>query len=408
MSGPKGGSYRVESGEQREARLLRDAKARYAWARSIWQAAQVRVDATASMIGRNLNLAAPAAPAVNAGSAEFERAATELEAAAEAAVTAAGAAREEFSAGRFAEQIARITAAAATEQTSAESVPAPKRRNVAVGDTPAQPSVDRARVQQRVERRLTELAEVDHDADRVKVLVTDIANAGSESRIDLLISELDVLLRTACTTHEHAVRVARTRADLEEMAARIADVTAVQAETLRRRIAEAITAEITSVPAGLRTEIDDVIADADADADRRHVIAAMREALEELGYALGPEFDTQLESAKGTAIVAGPAAGYGVKVRLEADVNRFSAQAVKSEAVLTSTKEDTEAERRFCSDFAELTALVRDDGVTLDLDIHLEPGATSVQAVPAEHVTRTATSGAASRRRPIERERSRP
>ncbi|WNG81154.1 hypothetical protein C6A86_023645 [Mycobacterium sp. ITM-2016-00316] len=409
MSGPKGGCYRVESAQQREARLLRDAKARYARARSIWQAAQSRVAATSSMINRNFDLQAPAAPAADAGSAEFEHAASALEVAARAAVDAASSAREQFASATFADQIARIAAAAAAERSVVTEPASPVQRgSVAIDDTLAESSVDRIRVRARVERRLTELADLEHNTDRVKILITDIANARTETRIELLISELDLILSAGRAVREHEVQVAQVRADLEEMAARITDVTGAQADALRGRISEAVTAETTSVPAGLQTAVDAVIADADADTDRRHVIAAMRGALEELGYTLGTEFDTQLEGSRGTAVIAGPTAGYGVKVRLEEDVNRFSAQAVKSDAALTSRKEDTEAERRFCGDFAALTALLRDDGVTLDVDIHLEPGATSVQVVPAEQVTPTGVSGAARRHRPTERERSQP
>ncbi|MGA5541356.1 hypothetical protein ACPCIR_05840 [Mycobacterium sp. NPDC051198] len=405
MSGPKGGSYDVETASQREARLLRNAKARYARAQSLWQAAQSRVADTAAVTGKAVRCQPVAAVPAGAGSAEHDRVAAEVEAAAQAAVDAAAAAREAFVDARFADQIARIVAATATAAAVTPEADRPARRREMVAARPEVPAVDRARTAQRVQRRLAELANLDHDQDRVKVLVEDIATAEAESRIDLLISELDVMVRAGHTAAAHAASIARARADLEGLSVLLADIDDGPVDSVRRRIADLIALEATSVPAELKDDVDALIAADDARADRQHVVSSMRDALEELGYTLGPEFDVQLESSRGTAIVAGPTAGYGVKVRLEADSNRFSAQAVKSDTVVTSTEEDVEAERRFCDDFEALVALVHDDGVTLDVDVHLQPGATQVQAVAAEHVATSGNPSMAKRRRPGERER---
>ena len=402
MSGPKGGSYRVETAKQREARLLRDAKAHYARAQIVWAAAQSRMDATAAVTGTVVPCRKPAAVRAGADSAAYSAAATALEAAAAAAVEAATAVREAHADARYAAQLARITAPAAS--TPAEPVHAPRRTSVPA-DTIATPtpSIDRVRTGERVQRRVAALAGVDHDTDRVALLVADIANAHNQSRVDLLISELDAILRDGQAAAARAAAAAQTRADLEQLAARIAGIDREPVDAVRQQIARLIAAEATALPADLSAQVDQLIAESDADDDRHQVIASMRHALEELGYTLGPEFDTQLESSRGTTIVSGPTAGYGVKVRLEPDRSRFSAQAVKSDAVISSTEKDADVERQFCTDFAEIVAMVGADGVALDIDIDVEPGASKVQEVAAEHVA--ASGRRRAQRRSAERER---
>jgi len=404
VSGPKGGSYRVESAEQIEARQLRDAKARYTRVQSLWESAQLRMAATVAVIGKPVPHQTPVAVRSGAGSTEYDAAAARLEALVEKANNAASTALEEHSEAQFAGQIARIAAATAA---AAPPVPVVRREQEADTAPAAAPTVDRKRVADRVQRRLSELAAVEHDQERVRVLVDDIANAGSESRIDLLISELDVLVRNGRDAAAHAAAVLQTRAALQEISVRVSGIVGALADSIRRRVADLLASEVEDVPAELKADVDRAVAAADTQADRQHLVASMHRALEQLGYVLGPEFDTQLAGDQGTAVVAGPTAGYGVKVRLESGVNRFSAQAVKSDAVITSGEQDLEVEREFCDDFHELVTLARADGVELDLDIELQPGEAKVQAVAAEKVA-ARRSVATSRHRPAERKRDRP
>lgn len=404
MSGPKGGSYRVESAKQREERLLRDAKASYARAQSLWSAAQSKMETTATATGKVVNFAPPAPVRSGADSAAYTAAAAALEAAAQAAVDAAAAVRQECADARFAAQVARIAAASAA---TGVAVTTPHRRESpsAATETVAAPAaqIDRVRTAERVQKRLTALAALDHDGDRAQLLVEDIAKAQKQSRVDLLISELDAILRDGQLAAERATVIARVRADLEALVARIVDVDGEPADAVRRQVALLIATDASAIPGELSAAVDQLVAAADAEADRHHVVASMQRALEQLGYVLGPEFETQLESDRGTAIVGSPMAGYGVKVRMEHGSNRFTAQAVKSDAVITSAEKDMDVERAFCGDFEEMVTIVRGDGIQLDIDIDVQPGATAVQEVAAEHVA--ASGRPRAQRRSVERER---
>lgn len=404
MSGPKGGSYRVESAKQREERLLRDAKASYVRAQSLWRAAQSKMETTAAATGVAVRFDPPAAVRSGADSAAYRAAAAALEAAAQAAVEAAAAVRQECADARFAAQVARITAASAA--TPVESVASHQRESaVKSAETTSAPvaEVDRARTAERVQRRLSALAAVDHDGGRAQLLVGDIAKAQKQSRVDLLISELDAMVRDGQAAAERAGVVAQVRADLEALAARIQDIQGEAADAVRQQVTHLIATEVLAVPSALGATVDQLVAVVDAEADRHHVVASMQRALEQLGYTLGPEFETQLENNRGTAIVSGPMAGYGVKVRMERDSNRFTAQAVKSDAVITSAEKDMEAERAFCDDFGEMVAMVRGDGIELNVDIDVDPGVTAVQEVAAEQVA--ASGRPRAQRRSAERER---
>lgn len=415
MSGPKGGAYRVESAAQREARLLREAKARYAHAQSLWRAANVRMTATAATVGKQVNYPPPEAVSSHADSATYERAAQELEAAAVAAAQLAAAVREEFADAQYASQVERINAvidAAAADTSREQSTQHVTRssrgqRRPAAEAVPVAQSVDWARTGERVRRRLSELAAVEHDAHRVRVLVGDIAMAKAESRVDLLVSELDLILADARAATRQAEAVGTVRAQLEGLAARIADIGSAAADSVRSRIASLMTAQADAVPADLTAAVEELLDDVDAQADRQHVIAAMRRALEHLGYTLGPEFATDLGSPEGTAFAGGPKPGYGVKVRLEPEINRFSAQAVKSDAVVTTADEDVAAERQFCDAFAELIELVQGDGVALDVDIALQPGECDVQQVAADKFASTQSREDVRRVQPREMRRQR-
>lgn len=404
VSGPKGGAYRVESAKQREERLLRDAKASYARAQSLWRAAQSKMETTATVTGMAVLVEPPAAVRSGADSATYRAAATALEAAAKAAVEAAAAVRQQYADTRFAAQVARIAAASTVTQIAPDT-PHNKPRAARVSETADAPAVqiDRAQTAERVQRRLAALAAVDHDGDRAQVLVEDIAKAQKQSRIDLLISELDAMLREGQAIAERANLIAQVRAELEALVARIAGIEGEAADGVRHQVTQLITTETSAVPGDLSATVDHLVAAADAEADRRHVVASMQRALEQLGYVVGPEFETQLESDRGTAIVSGPTAGYGVKVRMESDSNRFTAQAVKSDAVITSTETDMDVERAFCADFEELVAAVRGDGIELQVDIAVDPGVTAVQEVAAEQLA--ASGRPRAQRRSAERER---
>lgn len=380
MSGPKGGSYGVvETAAQREARMLRAAKADYARAQSEWESAETILSAARAVCGEELKFAPPAAVSDNADSAAYTQAAAELQAAAASAVELARQARERSATNAHATRIARMV-----ERLTAQPKPAGKDRATHASPAPErarESEVDRDLVKQRVGRRLTELAGFDHDTSRVAALIDDIAAAGSQSRIDLILSELDYVIAEVREAAEQAERIRTSRAELAALQARIADIRTATADNIRRRIADLIAGGAEAVPPDVAQAVDAVIQAADTEADRLHVVRVMATALEQLGYNIGPHFSTDLSGAQRTAYARSGSSGYGVKVRMEAGSTRFTAQAVKSDAVLTSVEEDTTAEREFCAAFNQMIELAGRDGVALHADIRVEPGAYSVQQV---------------------------
>ncbi|EHB48671.1 hypothetical protein MycrhDRAFT_5512 [Mycolicibacterium rhodesiae JS60] len=406
MSGPKGGSYRVETAEQREARMLRDARADYVRAQADWDNAAARMLAVQRVSGETVSHPRPRQVPAGADSDAYTRAAAELRSAAETAVRLVGAAREAAASRTHAAQMARLISQVSTEPGDIGR-PAPQsrwqagRQAQSTGMTGT--AVDRSAVAARVHRRLEALAGFDHDRERVDALIADIAEAGSTARIDLLIREIDLLLADAQTATALAEKARVVAADLAAMQSRL-DAVAVAGPVaaLRQRIATLVDAGAAEVPTDLPALVDDAVRAADADADRRHVSAVMSAALQQLGYRTGPEFSTDLSGAQGTGYARSGASHYGIKVRLESDSGRFTAQAVKSDATLTSAQEDTVAEHEFCAVLGEVVDLARRNGVELDLDIRTAPGTCQVQQVAdtklAATAARSATKASGARR----------
>lgn len=383
MSGPKGGSYQVETAAQREARMLRDAKADYARARCDCDTAEAILSAARTVCGEELKFATPPGVPAHADSAAYVRASADLRAAATAATELAGQARERAAAGIHADRITRMVEHLAAAPTPSRQ-PARKAGTTpasAVPESNPETDIDQDAVRQRVGRRLKVLASLDHDAARVAGLIDDIETAGSQSRIELILSELNYVIADARQAAARVEQIRASRGALAALQARIADVRNAVADDLRRRIDALIAAETDAVPPDLAGMVDAVISAADAETDRLLVVHAMATALEQLGYHVGPEFSTDLSGAQGIAYARSGLSGYGVKVRLEADSARFTAQAVKSDSMLTSADEDTTAEREFCTAFNRMIELASHDGVELHADIRAEPGTYAVQQV---------------------------
>ena len=387
MSGPKGGAYYVvETAAQREARMLRDARADYAAAESAWQSAIAQVAAVGAVTGQHVSVTRPSPVTAEADAASYMRAATELRAASTAAAEAAVSTRERDATRRHFAQMARMMEAIAAQKPTDVSEAVRRSRWHANQSTQAEQTVtpaatvDRSAIAQRVQRRLEALATITHDPSRVESLVDDIGRSASPSRVDLLLSELDYLVTEARARARREEQIDQARGSLKAMYARIADLTDPAAQVTRQRIADLIHTRATEIPEDLARMVDEVIAFADAEADRQRVVEVMQAALERLGYHTGPSFSTDL-TARGTAFARNGASRYGVKIRLESGATRFTAQAVKSDAVLSSASEDTAAERRFCNDFDDLVEFARRDGVAMDVDIRTAAGAVGVQQV---------------------------
>lgn len=383
MSGPKGGSYQVETAAQLEARMLRDAKADYARAQSAWDSSNALLSAVATVSGESLTTARPTVPAADADSAAYARAAAELLEAADGVAAMAAAARERVAARRHMVSIARIVdSLAASSQTEAPKRPTVQRRTgAATPSASATSAIDRVGTEQRVRRRLDALAGFDHNTAQVEALVSDIAAARSQSRIDLLVRELDLVIDDARAALARVEKIRAVRAELSALEARAAALSGPVATGLRERIARLLTEEVISMPPDLPALVEEAIRHADAEADWLHVVRVMNAALKSLGYRVGPDFSTELAGERATAYARSGSSRYGIKVRLEPGSARFTAQAVKSDAALTSPQEDAAAERDFCAALDSLVAVAARDGVSLDVDIRVKPGAYEVQQV---------------------------
>lgn len=411
MSGPKGGAYRVETAEQREARMLRDAKAQYAQAESAWDSVISRIAALSAVTGTALSVQRPAKVPAGADSAVYAAAASQLQAAAAAAASAIAEAREDAAAAAHAEQVARIVSRLASAPQPADTPQrvsrwqASRAQDAVEDQTPVE-TIDWVRVKERIDRRLGELAGLDHDVTHLQGLLADIGAATAQSRIDLLIGEIDHVISEAAVAAARRDAIAATRGELAALNVRIADLAGADPDALRRRISGLIATEAAEVPPDLVTAVETALQCADAEADRRHVVAVMHKALEQLGYVAGPEFSTDLSGAKGAAFARSESSHYGVKLRLEPGSARFSAQAVKSDAALTTIAEDVAAEHAFCDAFDRMVELAKRDGVELDVDIRTSPGAAKVQKV-AEAALGTATAAVGRRRTRTQKQQSR-
>jgi hypothetical protein len=375
--------------------MLRDAKASYARAQSLWDCAVARARAVTEVTGLAVTTMHPPAVAVGADSTTYQLAATELEAAAEKVSADAGDARESAARVAHETQIQRMLHRLAAEQAPAGRAVASAPQSHRPAEHPAEMTattdeIDRDRVKDRVGRRLAELARLDHHTDRLEVLVTDIAEADSQSRIDLLIGELDFEITQARTAAVHRTAREAAHSELVALRARLDNLSTPDVTGLRRSIDELLSTDVDQVPADLVASVDRAVRAADAEADRRHVASAMQDALEKLGYAIGPEFSTDLVGAQGAAFARNGSSRYGLKLRLEPGAARFTAQAVKSDAALTTAAEDLAAEHTFCDALDSVIELARHDGVELDLDIETEPGVCAVQQVADERLARPA------------------
>ncbi|MCK0177622.1 hypothetical protein [Mycolicibacterium sp. F2034L] len=383
MSGPKGGAYRVETAEQREARMLREAKAKYVSAESAWQDVLSRRRVLLAVTGSAPACERPAAPSATADSAAYSAAARALQKATTEAAGEIAAAREAAAQQVHADRVAQMV----------ESVRSEQRSRQAATVTPAP---DRTRIDERIDRRVRELAHLEHDSEQARQLVDDIRASGSPSRVDLLLNELDVIIKDGRAAEARRAAVSAARARLLAMRSRLGELTGTDVAGLRIRIEQLIRGEVPTVPDDLVTAVDAAVRHADEEDDRRHVARVMHETLEELGYVVGPEFSTDLCGATAAYARRG-SSHYGVKLRLEPGAHRFSAQAVRSDAVLTSAGEDAAAERAFCDALGKLVELAGRDGVDLRVDVRTEPGAYALQQVSDVRLARPAAARSARR-----------
>jgi len=385
MSGPKSGSYQIiETAADIAARELRQARQEEAAAQAAWDAVAARI-ATARAMHPSRIVAMPSAPraAKNAAAAVRSRAIQLTEIARRAREDLEGQLQQAASAA-----LHQHLQSAGLLTVTLAAAPPPRAANKAASDVPKPPPPVDAGIAARVQRRLDELPS---DADpavitRAVDLAAQVRRATSQWRADGLLDALSATVEQArAVAARHRADAATRDAAAGQLAAlrtSLNEITGDRVAKLRDHITALSETRPLAVPAGLREQVTAVLTAHQTAQHQLRVTKALREGLLELGYLLGPEFDTQLQ-ATGVAFARTASTPYGVKFRLEPDATRFTAQVVTPDDRVRSRDEDAAAEQTFCSDLAELLDHARRHGINTRLDIRTPAGAVPVQRVPA-------------------------
>ena len=178
-----------------------------------------------------------------------------------------------------------------------------------------------------------------------------------------------------------ARRAANIKSRARDITVSLADLVGAEADGVRCRLA-ACTSE-TDLTA-LQAEAAQVRANAERERDRSYVIAQTRAALRELGYELGPNFDTL--AASGDAVIARrpDLPDHGVQVRFATGASRVLTRVIA--LADSSAERDIEIEEITCHDLGELQVIWQRHGVHSSLYHHLAPGER-----PVEHLTTQAS-----------------
>lgn len=371
MSGPKCGSYTVETAEAREARAYVAAAAEYERKRSVLASLRREVRIARDVVGADVAVPAelPAVSAVGRTSAQVQ------------------------AAGRSAEAVVRETqqrlgtsVAAATQQRWADQV----RRvaDVRVFDTDE--SEPEAAQRPWVERALAELEEiaaawpVDEPRDVLDRAVEAVGRSRTSSG-----AALDV---TRARDEVGRLRAAR-RARLERAAA-VADLRA-RLESVRpwhdSTELDAIAARLDDPSADLGTvavQVERVVAAAHTRRDRDQAAAILTDVLVDMGYTVDEGFSTRL-AADGD-VLAGRSdwPDHAASVRLDG-AGRVYLHVVRADDAAPGAG-DQAVDAQFCGHFDALTARAGRRGLRLEPLRRSVPGTRPVRAVDRARLDRVA------------------
>jgi len=148
-----------------------------------------------------------------------------------------------------------------------------------------------------------------------------------------------------------------------------------------RSLVEASSADDREVDETLRKTVSDAVDAAVGRANRIFVQEQAAAAFEELGYELQEGFSTLLATGKPAHVHSVEMKGYAVRVQQHRD-GEMQFRVVRDAALGGDENlRDREVEELWCSDFADLIAVVDDNGVEMAATYALEPGEISVQRV---------------------------
>lgn len=398
MSGPKAYSYSipVETAEQRETRELRSARAAEAAAEAKWFLVQARITAERQAFGDTIT-----APTV-LPAAQTTAAAVRTRAQAVTAITADAAARLEQERDTHARQAMRAhldflvadlgddlfavpTAKTTPGRSTEQSRFAP---DPTITDTPATAITSKTRDAVRSLLHRLPGDTLDGAQRRAGELADQILTSTNSSRLEGLFG----LLRQLVTSEINRVELAaaaveahmQTAADLAALRSELDLIPLPVAATLRATIDELAATHATQIPPTLPEKIREALQAHTAEQNRRYVAQTLLAGLTQLGYSVGPDFDTDLHS-RGVAY-ARTDDSYGVKIRFEPDSEHFTAQVVAHDAKRHSDAEDFSAQDQFCGKMGQLAKYVGAHGVVAHLETDNPAGTVAVQQVSAQRM----------------------
>lgn len=370
MSGPKTVSYHVESAAEREARERAQLVAVLTELRQRAAAHEAEAAAAASEYGA-LGVPAVAAPAAARDLAALRRQVATLRGDLD---TASSRLREAVTDARRSRLL--------------DAIPAARGEALVAGAA--------------LERRASEARETSHAVDAARVVARldpDVAAPDATAVLERAGAVASAPPSAAAAALDQLrLDVQRLNAAAEQARARAAAVAGFR-ETLAGLESPEVTAALALVDSlgagasGVRLEdvertVSEAAAAAAREADERFAASAVRQSLEELGYDIGPEFETLLVS-EGKVDVRRPRwNGYGLRVRSASPAGelRFHVVRAAGHEDEGSRRRDTEVEEDFCSELPALVEGLAASGVGARVVADVPPGTLPVPvsaAIPA-------------------------
>jgi hypothetical protein len=264
----------------------------------------------------------------------------------------------------------------ASEPVSAAEVLADRKR-----DRARAAATEEARdVQQLIEHHLRRLEGVEADAgasQRIGELAVMVKRARTSNDRDKAVDQLRLTIQKA---KEAARQAAARRAELDRLESRLDGCGGPDAGAARAVISS-LRSSTNPLPAQLRQQVESAV-EADRLAQQpEYVTRQLGKIFEELGYDVGPEFETTLTTNRYARIRQPRWPGYGVQVSVDGDeqlvVNVIRGSAERAD----QAARDVEVERDFCHRQPELIEALRSVGIDASQARIAEAGSRRLQIV---------------------------
>jgi hypothetical protein len=231
-------------------------------------------------------------------------------------------------------------------------------------------------------------------AEAIQGLIEAIAH---ESNPSVARRTVDAIRHDVQTANEEAELAAARRAELDELAVRVGGSPGPRTDELARAV-KALERSAAPITAAFRAEVESAVAAAEAEAKRTYVLDALQGSLRELGYEVGPEFETRL-AERGFADAGRPASpGYAVRVRHVRGAEGLRFTVVRGPG-RTQEDRDRAVEQAWCSDLRTVIDRLGTRGVEMDLTEEISPGTMPTMVSEELPAVRSADQGRAGRAR---------